>query len=57
MKGKKDLQLNAASIKLRFWLVCVYKAWMRWKWAILSEWDGINTKIKDFFVSGLFMTS
>ena len=26
-------------------------------WAILSEWDGINTKIKDFFVSGLFMTS
>ena len=48
MKGEKDLQLSATSIKLRFWLVCVYKAWMRWMWAVLSEWDKINTEIWSF---------
>ena len=27
VKGEKDLQLNAANIQLKFWWVCVYKAW------------------------------
>ena len=57
MKGEKDPQLNTASIKLRFWLVCVYKAWARWMWAVLSEWDGINTEIEAFVSNGLFVSS
>ena len=48
MKGEKDPQLSAASIKLRFWWVYNYKAWIRWMWAILSEWDEVNTEIEAF---------
>ena len=48
MKGEKDPQFSVASIKLRFWRVYNYKAWMRWMWDILSEWDGINIEIEAF---------
>ena len=27
VKGEKDPQLSAANISLKFWWVCVYKAW------------------------------
>ena len=47
-EGRERSQLSATSIKLRFWWVCVYKAWTKWMWAILSEWDRLNTKIKAF---------
>ena len=46
-------QLNAASIKLRFWWVCVF---IRHEWdnvGYLSEWDMINIEVKALVSSGL----
>ena len=46
---REGSQLSAASIRLRFWWMCVHKTWMRqYELFWVSEWDEINFEVKAF---------